>query len=593
MNESAEDTKYNKVRVMCDNLNLAKGRMTDEYLFTLDATDLVFYKRNIGEVDIKDGFTDGPNDGGIDFIYTDGDTMYLIQGKSTNSLSAEDIKSLFSKMAETVSNFEDKKFDKYSEKIANAYQNAYDALTDDKNIELVLFTKTKINDRMRSELDDFAKSNAMNDYALTIYDKDELEIKDAVLFQDSDLIEEDSIQLYLDNSDSNNILHYGESGIIVNIKANDLKRLYRKYGKTGLFSYNLREHVVQKSVDDGIDNTIKTDRDNFWYYNNGVTIGCEDFEKDGNRIRLYGFSIINGAQTTTKIGESKLVNNDYDFAVVCKIVRAERSISQDSDFISRISEASNSQKPIRQRDLKSNAREQKILQSQCAKNGKYCLSVEIKRGVRPQNYKKVEKWQRVTNEYIGQLLYACIFQHPGPARNAKNSMFSSSKLYKQLFLRKHDYNTLYDLVRIADVFDEYATDFVKATDDLDLIAIIKNGKFTILGCLFYLIKKQKHIVTDASSEELYRDNLSGFLVTDYPGDDLDKNLYKLFDFIIRTLKHLYQENKTTMKITSYSNFFKSEQFYDLVLREFDSLDDWDQEKLASYMKIFVEKKGTT
>lgn len=37
--------------------------------------DLFYYK---GKIDIKTGFTDGANDGGIDFIYTDNDTLYLI-----------------------------------------------------------------------------------------------------------------------------------------------------------------------------------------------------------------------------------------------------------------------------------------------------------------------------------------------------------------------------------------------------------------------------------------------------------------------------------------------------------------------------------
>ena len=65
----------------------------------------------------------------------------------------------------------------------------------------------------------------------------------------------------------------------------------RKYGKTGLFSYNLREFISQKSVDDGIKQTIKQEKDKFWFYNNGITIGCRDFNKDGNVIKLYDFSI--------------------------------------------------------------------------------------------------------------------------------------------------------------------------------------------------------------------------------------------------------------------------------------------------------------
>lgn len=542
-------------------------------------------------MDIKSGFTDGPNDGGIDFVYTDGETLYLIQGKSSDSLSTEDIKNVFRKMAETVLNFEDKKYGQYSSMLKSAYLNAYDDLNDDKNIEFVLFTHTTVNDNMRKELLDFSKSDTINGHEISIYDEMELQIKDAILFQDSDLVGEDSIEMFIeDNGGSNNILSYGSAGIIVNVKASAIKRLYEKHGKVGLFSYNIREHINQKSVDDGIDNTIKNDKDNFWFYNNGITIGCEDFHKDGNKIKLYDFSIINGAQTTTKIGESKLIDSKYDFAIVCKIVKAGKSISQSDGFISKISEASNSQKPIKQRDLKSNAKEQKILQSKCAKNGKYALAVEIKRGVRPANYKKVDKWQRVTNDYLGQLIYACVFQHPGPARNGKATMFSSGKLYKQIFLRQHDYDTLYDLVRIGNTYDEFTTEYIKKTTDAEMISFVKNGKFTVLGVLIYCVKKQKGIVNDFESDQVYKDNLTGLLVIDYPYNDLDKNLYSLFDFIIRILKRLYDSKKTLMKITSHSNFFKSESVYEIILKEFDSLDDYDQDKLESFMKIFIEKK---
>lgn len=582
--------RIEKIKNMCKNIHIADGRATDEYLFTLNAVDLFFFKRNIGEIDIKSGFVDGAYDGGIDFIYSDSDKMYLIQGKSSAHLSTDDIKNVFYKIAETIENFEEKKYDQYSGALKSAYLNAYDYLNDDKNIELVLFTKSVLNDDIRKKIADFSNIDKLSNFDISIFDSRDIDIKEAMLFQASDLISEDSIELLLNKENINNILSYGENGIIVNIKASSLKRLYDKYGNNGLFSYNLREHISQKSVDDGIDNTIKKESDKFWFYNNGITIGCNDFHKDGNKIKLYKFSIINGAQTTTKIGKSKFVSDKNDFALVCKIVRSKKF--QDNSFISKISEASNSQKPIRQRDLKSNAVEQKLLQSKSAENGKFSLAIEIKRGVRPKNYKKVERWQRITNEYIGQLIYSCILQKPGPARNSKNTMFSSSKIYKQIFLRKHDYDTLYDLVRIGNMYDEFASEYIAKNEDLDLIAIAKNGKLTVLAIILYLCKKERKILNDSTSDLLHKDNLDGLLITDYPYDDLDEKINNLFTFIIRHLKVLYESKKDSMKITSYSNFFKSEQIYEVILKEFDSLDDWDKNKLAHFMSIFVEKPIT-
>ena len=58
------EEKYEKIRGLCKNIQFTKGKLSDEYLFTLDAVDTFFYKNNIGAMDIREGFTDGNNDGG-------------------------------------------------------------------------------------------------------------------------------------------------------------------------------------------------------------------------------------------------------------------------------------------------------------------------------------------------------------------------------------------------------------------------------------------------------------------------------------------------------------------------------------------------
>ena len=576
---------------MCEACGVAKGRQSDEYLFTLNAVDLFFYKRNIGQVDIKTGFVDAPNDGGIDYIFSDGDSLCLIQGKSSQSLTLDEIKNVYNKMADTVVRFEDRDTDSFSELLKTAYSNAYDNLSDEKNIELILFTNTEINDTIKSSINRLSQNQNLKRYKLSIYGQDDIKLRDAIIETDSDLVDEDKITIWLSGDKESNILKYGSNGIIVNVMASSVKKLYVKYGKNGLFSYNLREYISQKNVDEGIEETIKKDKKNFWFYNNGITIGCRDFTKDGNTIKLYDFSIINGAQTTTKIGKSPSINEklENDFALVCKIVKDDK---MSHEFITKISEASNSQKPVKQRDLKANAPEQRRLQNESAKNGKYSLSIEIKRGVHPANYKKVDKWRKVTNEYLGQLIYACILQHPGPARNSKNAMFSSKKLYTQIFMRKHDYNTLYDIVRIAHIYNEFVEEFVAKSNENDTqkIALMKNGKFTIIAILFYLYKKQLGLVDSYLSDKVRKDNITGLLITDYDGDDLDKKIKDLFNFIVRIVDQIYDANVHKLKVTSYSNFFKAETNYEIMLQRFDDLDDYDKSKVKTLMSVFTQKK---
>ena len=573
-----------KVREMCKNIGVAEGRMSDEYLFTIQCADLFYYRGNIGQVDIKTGFVDGVHDGGIDFIYGDSETMYLIQGKSTDSLSLDDIKNVFRKMVETVVNFSDRKYDEYSGKLKAAFLNAYDKLNDDKNIELVLFTNSIMTEELRRKIAEFCEEDQMSSYSVSVYDKNDIERKS---IEENELVPEDYILIDISNIDHS--LAYGDNGLIVNAKASSVKRLYDKWGQNGLFSFNIREHIAQKNVDDAIDKTINEEKDNFWYYNNVITIGCGDFHVDGYKIKLYKFSIINGAQTTTKIGKSRSISDSYDFDVVCKIVKANIG-GKSTDFIGKISEASNSQKPIKPRDLKSNAIEQKNLQNGCANNGSHCLAVEIKRGVKAPNHKQIrEREYRVTNEFIGQLIYACLLQKPGSARSDKNSMFSSKSVYKSIYLRNHDFDTIFDLVRIASVYDEYSDECIKTAkhkDDMEWISAVQNGKLVVMAVTIYLLKKKCGLVENCTSDQLHKDNISGLLISNYPKDDLNKKIYDLFDYIIRKLISIYNVKQESMKITSYSNFFKTDNNYEVILREFDNLDDWDKEKVDSYLEVF-------
>ena len=512
---------YEKVKKLAEKAGISQGKLNNEFIFTLQMVDYFYYNKNIGEQDIRENFVDGTSDGGIDYIFNNDDTMYLVQGKSSTNLSYEEIRNVFHKMDTTVNNFEKGKYDTYSDKLKSTFLNAYDDLSESKNITLVLFTNTIFTDELRSKVDELKKEDFLSNYTIEIYDAKDIEFKRLTALQDKEFISQDSIEL----AETRNVLKYGENGIIVNIKASSLKKLYTKHSNNGLFSYNLREHITQKNVDTGIEKTIKSEKDNFWFYNNGITIGCEDFNIDGYMLKLYNFSIINGAQTTTKIGESKLIDKEYDFDVVCKVVKAKRSLNQESDFIMKISEASNSQKPIKARDLKANAREQKMLQLKCAEN-KYPLAIEIKRGVKPKNYFKVEKWQRITNEYIGQLILGCILQRPGSARSGKITIFTSEKLYNQIYKnRKQDCDILYELVNIANKYEEFKNRYANDVEDVDLIAACKNGKFTTLAIVFYLYKRFNGIVSNYLDEKLTEDNIENTKLTlNYKGDDYEKKI---------------------------------------------------------------------
>ena len=144
---------FEKIKGLAKKAGVSEGKLSQEFLFTVQMVDYFYFKNNIGEQDIREDFVDGSSDGGIDFIFNLDDTMYLVQGKSSQNLIMDDISNIFTKMDSTVKDFDKGKYHRYSEKLKSAYLNAYDDLSENKNITLVLFTNTVFNDSMREKIE--------------------------------------------------------------------------------------------------------------------------------------------------------------------------------------------------------------------------------------------------------------------------------------------------------------------------------------------------------------------------------------------------------------------------------------------------------
>jgi hypothetical protein len=97
------------------------------------------------------------------------------------------------------------------------------------------------------------------------------------------------------------------SAFVTAIPAIWLHQIFKDY-KSDLFSANIRGYLGSRKVDANINNGIKTtameDANQFWVYNNGLTILTNDFNYNEleQKLLVKGISIVNGAQTTGAIG---------------------------------------------------------------------------------------------------------------------------------------------------------------------------------------------------------------------------------------------------------------------------------------------------
>lgn len=101
--------------------------------------------------------------------------------------------------------------------------------------------------------------------------------------------------------------HQGFFGIVA---GEEVANWWMKKGKR-LFAKNIRQMLGATEVNDEVKRTIEEQPENFWYYNNGVTIVAESIKKSmvgGNSRDIGSFkanniSIVNGAQTVSVIGK--------------------------------------------------------------------------------------------------------------------------------------------------------------------------------------------------------------------------------------------------------------------------------------------------
>ncbi len=567
--------------------------LSDELLFGTICYKYFYNEGRFDVTDFKNSYTDGANDGGIDLIAVNEDDIYkslvLIQSKNVKNFSSKDeIKDIFTKMAQTVKDFRSDKVGSYNKNLRRIYREKYDDAVEDENfsIELVLFINTNKSEEYRDEISlHLKKIEELEDFELSIFYKNEVEQQIKNFENGQRYVREGKVEIYKEHG----FIKNGDNGLLVNISALSVRNLYDKYRDEGLFEQNFRYFVRNKKIDDQINSSLKKKRDEFWFLNNGIIIGCKDFHLDGDNIKLEDFSIINGCQTTTILGSYKGSNEDLDFPISCKIVKPDRG-GEDyfNVFISGIAEASNSQKPISDRDLKSNYPEQRNLQLELkAQDPKVYL--EIKRGEGILRRRNIENWQKIKNDSLGQLILSVLLQRPGTARSNKKKIFSDRGTYNSIFKRTHDKETIVDLLQLANYYDE----FVKLSNLSEKPSnIAKNGRLCVLAIIGFILKynhQQIDIGLDSSSAEwvsdLTSDTLTGPLFDKDRPDDYKNALNSLFNQIIMALLNLYTSRGDTE--TSVTNFFKTDKKYFSVILEFIKssiiLDEYEFRKVKEKM----------
>ena len=413
-----------------------------------------------------------------------------------------------------------------------------------------------------------------------IYPSDVLEAIDSV-DNPTDWVPKGSLRLFEDKGP----YHFGNGGaFLATVSASSLNELYALYSKKGLFAANLRYYVKDKKIDPHIQETIAGRPDEFAYLNNGIIIVCGACPIHNGVIELKDFSIVNGCQTTTLIGQS---NFRVDFPVVAKIIPV--GDGDRLDFIARIAEASNSQKPIKARDLIANRKELRELKEQFRRGGMF---LQLKRGDFADKREFPDPWARTKSEVVAQLIFSALYQHPGYAKNGTSRLLSDKVRFSIIFGKKLSTEFYASLLKIYYAYSCYAR---KAKRDSKAqgrvrgntrLGVISTGNLLMAAVIglylkFRTVERMKEVVQKKFILENNRDffksdefqNLVGkadigdhSLLSEEAERRFDEEepsvLYPLFDDIVdNVLAKAYENYSSMASSASYSTFSKTDTIY--------------------------------
>jgi len=562
--------------------------ITDDRAFSHVLLRYVFGYNYIDQIDLV---TDGANDGGIDFVAFDDEESKLIlcQSKYTGALTFDQIIAELGKMYSTVQNFKQAHTGSYNEGLKKTLQNALDRLPEESadNIEFNVFTTAPldVNGAMKKI------NNTQHEFssdAVTLYTAEQIEKEIQKALEQLPTVKFEKIKI----DKAKNYLEYESDdleGIQCNVLSTSIVQLYNKYAGEGLFDLNIRKYIRNTLVDSGIKRTLDSDRENFWFLNNGIIIACTDFDVDGDTIKLSDFSIVNGGQTTTLIGTYKGTNTK-EFYIPCKIV-APKDDDRASYFYTKIAEASNSQKPIYPRDLKSNAPEMVKLQSWLNQESIY---LEIKRG-----YKAKGKYNySIKNDDLGQIILSFAHQQPGTSRSGKKKIFDTPATYDKIFKVNYDRDPqkkkfIKDIVDLDSRYSEIEKKYKTSGLNPIQTEVLKNGKQTIFALMGVCYRLANGDITEADIINNPKSIATipfayGEILSNYHKDDIDEKLDRIIKDIVIIVADAYQNAFNNGQTTSVSNFMKTDLRYynDIVSKFAQALSMLIGEELKTCIDIF-------
>lgn len=583
----------------------------DDYVFSAVAVKSNYYKNpaiDFNESDFDEMIVDGQYDGGVDILLTDPNSetsdLVIAQSKFYTHITMEDVVNALTKMGLFYKEMQQGHYERLNQKVQRRFLSLNSEVGDESKIHFVLYTS--------APKSGIRKDRVIKKFREQFSDSSQFEID--ILFGadiEEEIKESESRRPTVENGKiaidaANNALAYGEDAVIVNVSAFSIKQLYAEHN-TNLLSRNLRYHIAGRNIDKAIEETIQNDPEQFWLRNNGITIICDEFNVSGKVVHLKNFSIVNGGQTTYMLHKSSGISEQNDLFLPCKIIRVMGETEDEKNAFSlAIAKATNSQKAIKQVDLKANAPEQVRFGQAMRECG---IFYQTKRGeVVPKSFK--QKHLNTDLAAVGKLCLAGVFQVPCTSRSKPSSLYVD-KYYNPVFNGNQSQiaRLCQELLYVDNYFrtqyqKKFDADNKVAPNANERIAFAHNSRTICIAFIAFASRYYQHNITDADMQvvsgaaqsDIMPDSIYdifsnmeniGYFVPNDVFNDKDKYesiLDDLFNLIIEAGIRCYTMAKRYDNTLNATNYLKKDKNYYVILSDnWTTLSVKIKEILSQYM----------
>lgn len=222
---------------------------------------------------------------------------------------------------------------------------------------------------------------------------------------------------------------------VFSMQAEHIASLYEESGER-LFARNVRGFLGTTAINRNMISTLGKEPEHFWYYNNGITIVCDEAEKLSQRgrdvLRVSNPQIINGQQTTRTLHAQD--GAAARASVLVRVIAVHRDPAETPTrfhtLVSRIVQATNWQNAIRASDLMANDHRQIEIERALAKLGYYYLRKRMKKGEARRASGAHHRWI-IKKDELAQAVAACELD-PLLVREGKEGLFEE-RCYSLVF----------------------------------------------------------------------------------------------------------------------------------------------------------------